>query len=373
MTIDTLLRESVLRHGDRPALAFGKDRLRYRELAGAADVLTARIGAAAGGPLHGRAIAVIAPNTPALVVALFAIWRLGAVAVPLNARLREHELRQTLVDAEPVAVLSVGSYLGYSFTELMSRLLPELPSVRVCLFLDARGAVQSEERSPGATSRHEPLGGDVGVILYTSGTSGRPKGAFVRHLREVEAGAQLAAVQELEPADAVAFVIPISHAFGLTCLLACLGAGARAVLVDSTSSLRPLLDAVAAEEATVLHGSPRLFSSLLEASPTGLPSVRTGFVAGAPSPPGLLERLDAVGMRVLNMYGLTETGAVGCCKPDDSAEVRYTTAGRPLPAQELRVVAGVDDLPGELQIRGPHVTPGYLRSPEETAAAFDGD
>lgn len=374
--IDALLRESVRRHGERPALAFAGNRLLYRELDEAVDALAERIEDAAGGgrdALRSRPIVVIAPNTPAIVVALFAIWRLGAVAVPLNARLREHELRQILVDAEPVAVLSVGSYLGYAFTELMSRLLPELPSVRVCLFLDAGGAVESEEPRAAVMSQHEPLTPDVGVILYTSGTSGRPKGALVQHLRELEAGPQLAAVHQLRPADAVAFVIPLSHAFGLTCLLACLSAGARAVLVDSTSSLRPLLAAVAAEDATVLHGSPRLFSSLLEASPAGLPSVRTGFVGGAPSPSTLLERLDDVGTRVLNVYGLTETGAVSCCRPDDSAEERYTTAGRPLPAQELRIVSAEDGLPGELEVRGPHVTLGYFRSPEETAAAFDAD
>ncbi|MBA2462737.1 MAG: acyl--CoA ligase [Actinobacteria bacterium] len=375
-SIDALLRESVHRHRDRPAIAFAGRRLRYGELDEAVDALAERIESAAGehhGALHGRPIVVIAPNTPALVTALFAIWRLGAVAVPLNARLREHELRQILVDAEPVAVLSVGSYLGYAFTELMPRLLPELPSVRACLFLDADGAVESEEQRGGVTSRPEPLTAEVGVILYTSGTSGRPKGALVGHLRELEAGPVLAAVLQLQPADAVAFVIPLSHAFGLTCLLACLSAGATAVLVDSTSSLRPLLDAVAAEEATVLHGSPRLFSALLEASPTGLPSVRTGFVGGAPSPASLLERLDDAGTRILNVYGLTETGAVSCCRPDDSADVRYTTAGRALPAQELRIVSADDGLPGELQARGPHVTPGYLRNPEETATAFDAD
>ena len=110
LTLDALLRESALRHADRPALAWGDERLSYRELDEAVDALAAHIG-----PVHGRPVALIAPNTPALVVGLFAIWRLGATAVPLNARLREHELRQILADAEPAALVSVSAHQGYSF------------------------------------------------------------------------------------------------------------------------------------------------------------------------------------------------------------------------------------------------------------------
>jgi acyl-CoA synthetase (AMP-forming)/AMP-acid ligase II len=81
-------------------------------------------------------------------------------------------------------------------------------------------------------------------------------------------------------------------------------------------------------------------------------------------------------MRILNVYGLTETGAVSCCHADDPADVRYTTAGRPLPGHQLRIVPAeedADDLPGELQVHGPYVTPGYYRRPRETAAVFDGE
>jgi acyl-CoA synthetase (AMP-forming)/AMP-acid ligase II len=96
----------------------------------------------------------------------------------------------------------------------------------------------------------------------------------------------------------------------------------------------------------------------------GLPRVRTGFVAGATSPRELLERLDAVGMRILNLYGLTETGAITACVADDPPEARFTTVGRPLPGYDVRIEEG------ELHVRGPHVTPGYFRRPEETEAAF---
>ncbi len=92
--------------------------------------------------------------------------------------------------------------------------------------------------------------------------------------------------------------------------------------------------------------------------------MRAGFVAGAPSPPGLIERLDDAGTTALNLYGMTELGAASCCRLDDPPEARYGTAGFPLPGFEWRVDGG------ELLVRGPWVTPGYFRRPEETAEAF---
>ncbi len=298
--------------------------------------------------MRGHAIALIAPNTPAFVLALFAISRLGATVVPLNARLREHEVGQILADAGPVALVSVAAHAGYSFRELATRLLPGLPSIRACLFVDPGGDVETEERLSVETTQSPAAAAGAAAILYTSGTSGVPKGTPVPDRREVEGARHLAEILALGPEDAVTFAVPLSHAFGFTCLLACVRAGSAAVLVDSTASLRPLLDAVAAARATVLHGSPRLFSSLLDAAPTGLPGVRTGLVAGSASPPGLLERLDAAGMRILNVYGLTELGAVSACRADDPPSVRYTTAGRPLPGHEVRI----ED--GELQVLSPY-------------------
>jgi acyl-CoA synthetase (AMP-forming)/AMP-acid ligase II len=322
----------------------------YRELATRADVLARRLG-----DVRGARVAVVAPNSVALVAGLFAAWQAGAAVVPLSARLREHELSQILADAQPAAVVSVPAHLGYSFRELLPRLAP------TCVFVEPEAVVVHEERGPAVPA--EPLGEEIAAILYTSGTTGVPKGALVTHAREAISAPRLAQILGLRPDDVVAFVIPISHAFGLTCYLAAVSAGARAFFTESTFSLGPLLDALEAHGATVLHGSPALFTSLLKARPEGLPGVR-GFVAGAPASPELLERLDAAGMGILNVYGLTETGAVCSCRRDDPLERRLTTVGRPLPGYEVRTVDG------ELQIRGPHVTPGYLHRPEETAAAF---
>jgi acyl-CoA synthetase (AMP-forming)/AMP-acid ligase II len=143
-----------------------------------------------------------------------------------------------------------------------------------------------------------------------------------------------------------------------------IASGGEGILVDSTFSPAPLLRALEARSAGVLHGSPTLFRTLLKARPEGVPGIRTGLVAGAPSPPDLLERLDQRGMRILNCYGLSETGAVTCVLPDDPPALRFTTCGKAVPSYELQVADG------ELEVRGPHLTPGYYRRPDETTQAF---
>jgi acyl-CoA synthetase (AMP-forming)/AMP-acid ligase II len=314
----------------------------------------------------------VAPNVPALVVALFAAWRSGAVAVPLNARLRDYELRGVFADAEPAAVVAVGAHQGYSFAELLATLLPELPTVRGCLLVDEAGEVREEL---AGARRAEPAGElprEVATILYTSGTTGDPKGALVTRECALAGARALADRLELTPADGAVLVVPASHAFGLGCLLATLTSGGAALLVESGVSLDPLLGAVQ-RGATVLHGPPALFARLLAAVPGGIPTIRGGFVAGAPCPPKVLERLDEIGLRILNVFGMTEIGAASACSADDPPELRRTTVGRPLPGYAFRAVGGADGEPGELQVRGPYVTPGYLGKPDETAAAFDGE
>ncbi|MBD0330043.1 MAG: acyl--CoA ligase [Thermoleophilia bacterium] len=370
--VDSLLEDAAAQAAERPALVAGDAVLTYGELELAVDRLAARLARAAGlEALVGARVVVIAPNAPALVVALFAASRLGAVAVPLSARLREHELRTILADAAPLVVVSVDAYLGLSFRGLLPRLVRDLTGVRACLFVAADGSVTAELPA-GRFGGAEPLAGDVLAILYTSGTTGEPKGALAIQRREADAAPRLASVLALAPEDEVALVIPVSHAFGLTCLLAAVASAATAVLVDSTATLGPLLRAVEARGATVLHGSPSLFAALLKSRPAGLATVRTGFVGGAPVPPGLIERLERAGMGILNVYGLTETGAVSCCRPSDPDRVRHGTAGRPLPGYEVRVAPAAGGGPGELHVRGPYVTPGYFGRRAETEPAFTG-
>lgn len=366
-TLDALLEHAARDHPDRIALTLREQDISYRDLNTTVERLANRLSTDI---VPGQRVAILAPNVPALVVGMFAVWRLGGVAVPLNARYREYELRRILHDAQATVVLSVMSYSGYPFAEILPTLLSDLPTVRRCIFVNPMGEVQREVRGVGAgqgAAVPEALDPEIGLLLYTSGSTGVPKGALIKHISEVEGARAMNRVLNAIPEDVCIFVIPLTHAFGLMCFIATIAIGGRAVLVESTFSAEPMAQAIRRHSATILHGSPTLFISLIKSDPACLKLLRTGYVAGAPCPPQILEQLENVGCRILNLYGMTEIGAATCCRADDPPGVRYTTVGRPLPGYEVRIVNG------EVQVRSPYVTPGYYQQPEQTAAAFDGD
>jgi acyl-CoA synthetase (AMP-forming)/AMP-acid ligase II len=363
--VDDLLTAGMRARPAAPALVHGGDAVSFADLGESAARLAATLVELAGpAPLTGQRVLVIGPNLPSTVAGMLAVWRAGAVAVPLSARLREYELRRVLADAEPLAAVAIRAWGGYSFEAVLPGLAAEAPSLRGAVLVDERGPVGTQAQD-GQRSEPDPVAADVGAVLYTSGTSGEPKGALVGHATLAALGAGMTAPIELAAGDVSTIVVPVTHAFGLGCLLASLTGGGQAVLVDSTAALRPLADELARREC-LLHGPPALFARLLKAGALG--RVRGGFVAGAPSPPDLLQRLDGAGAQVLNLYGMTEIGAASSCRLDDPPEARYQTVGRPLPGYKVRA-----DPDGELQVRGPYVTRGYHRRPDATAAAFDGE
>ncbi len=376
----------------RPALAHGEVELTYRQLHEAVERLAARLGERAG-----ERVAVIAPNVPALVVALFGAWRAGATVVPLSARLRSFELRRVFADAQPSVAIALAAHGGFSLAQELDALGELIPTLASGIVVDEFGETRKELRWP-ATESAEPLAPEVAAIMYTSGTTGEPKGALMSHALGIAEGRHLAELLGEEAQGACVVVAPASHAFGLACLLCCMAAGGEAVLVDSTTSLQPLVQAVQRHGARVLHGSPALFARVLKTTAT-LP-VKSGFTAGSSCPPKVLEELDRREARVLNMYGMTEIGAASSCRPEDPPEVRHHTVGRPLPGYEFRVVgpsagtgegegdwkgtptggvgggarSGDDDAAlGAIEVRGPHVTAGYHGRPRERDEAFDGE
>jgi long-chain acyl-CoA synthetase len=344
---------------DRPALAHEGTTLTYAELARAVGRLASALEVAPG-----ERVAVVAPNVPALVVGLFATWDAGAVAVPLSARLRRFELARAFADAQPVAVVSVREHGGFQLSREIGELARETGSVRRRIVVDDVGEVEVQPQVHAAAPA-SPSPPDLAAILYTSGTTGEPKGALVPHLLADAMSQNLAEVMGEDAGAAHALVVPASHAFGLGCLLYGIVGGAKAVMVERTSSLEPLLQAVRRHDAQLLHGSPALFGRLLRSDADA--RLRGGFVAGSWCPPKLLQALDERGMRVLNLYGMTEIGAAASCRHQDPPERRYRTVGRPLPGYEVRAVDG------EIQVRSGYLPTGYHGRPWSSEEVADGE
>jgi long-chain acyl-CoA synthetase len=174
--------------------------------------------------------------------------------------------------------------------------------------------------------------------------------------------------------------VPASHAFGLACLLAGVGAAGTAVLLDGGNAVASVVATLREGRAEVLHGTPTLFAALLRAGAT-VPA-RTGFTAGSSCPAHVLRDLEDRGLSLLNLYGMSEIGAATCCRDSDPAAVRHGTVGRPLPGYEIRIARGASasDEPeadagtplaartgtsetGEIQVRSAVIATGYHRRP----------
>jgi acyl-CoA synthetase (AMP-forming)/AMP-acid ligase II len=330
-------------------LAYGDVALGDRELTTAIDRLAATLTVASG-----DRVAVVAPNAPALVIGLLATWRRAAVAVPLSTRLRGFELRRAFTDCAPSAAVCVAVHSGFDVGKAIAGIATDVPSMSQTVIVDELGTVVGTD-TVGDGIPSPPAPPEQAAIMYTSGTTGEPKGAVLSH---TALSAFAESVVELlgDGADAThGLVPPASHTFGLGCLLGAMAAGATTVLIDATTSVGPLLEALRLHRAQLLHGTPALFGRLVRAG-AELP-VRGGFVAGSACPPAVLETLDDRGVRLLNTYGMSEIGAASSCRADDPPATRYRTAGRALPGYELR------ERDGQIEVRSAYIADGYHGRP----------
>ncbi|MBX9395311.1 acyl-CoA synthetase [Streptomyces sp. TRM72054] len=348
--------------GDRPALRFGDRAMTYTELAVAAASVADRIRTA-------TRIAVWATPTLETAVATVGALAAGVAAVPLNPKSGEKELGHILTDSAPDAVLTAPG------TELPAP-LAGLP--RIDVDVHATGPVPTDEadRSDDATPA---------LIVYTSGTTGPPKGAVIPRRAIAATLDALADAWQWTGDDVLVHGLPLFHVHGL--VLGILGPLRRGGSVRHLGRFSP--EGVARElsaGATVLFGVPTMYHRIAEALPTdpelvkALAGARLLVSGSAALPVHDHERIaSTTGRRVIERYGMTETLMNTSVRAD--GEARPGTVGVPLPGVELRLVED-DGTPieaydgesvGEIQVRGPHLFTEYLNRPDATAAAFTAD
>jgi long-chain acyl-CoA synthetase len=353
VNLATFLIESAQRrpHGD--ALRRGGRRVAYAELDRASARVAERL--RGEGIAAGDRVGLSIPNVPEFVAAYYGILRAGAVVVPLDVDLKREELRCSLADAG--AALLIGWRGLLRATDAVPTWLAAPGS-----FFDEGAPVAvpaaAVERAPDATA----------VIVYTSGTTGQPKGAELTHANLARNARVTSELFGYGPEDAVLAALPLTHAFGQTCTLnAAVLAGARLVLV-------PRFERV--EGVTVLVGVPSMYAALLaEAGGERIdaPALRICISGGAPLAPELLEACEAaLGTRLLEGYGLTETSPVASFNRPGGPR-RPGSIGTPIDGVEMELRDVSREGVGEIVIRGHNVMKGYWNRPAETRAVLSED
>ena len=369
--VDAMFRATVARRADRPALVAGGRSISYAELDARVERLARRLASLGIG--RGDRVALLVGNRPEFLVVVLACARLGAVSVPIGARLAAGEVAHVVVDCQAVCIVHDAATADGVPTAA------EAPALRHRLSADDPsfdGGPASAEPLPPA-----PVGeDDVAVLLYTSGTTGRPKGAMLTHLGIVHSVVHFARCWALTEDERTMLAVPASHVTGLVSLLLTTVYVGGCTVVLPAFKARDFLALAAAERITYTLMVPAMYLLCLREPAVdagALGAWRVGGFGGSPMPPSAVAELARTLPRLalVAAYGATETTSPTTLMPAAEFAGHLDSVGRVVPCGELRVV-GPDERdvatgePGEIWIRGPMVVPGYWRNPDADARSF---
>jgi len=397
LTLPALIRQAAARFPQRFAIVDETYRISYAELlARSQQVARALI---ARGIQSGDRVAVWAPNIHEWILAACGVHAAGAVLVPLNTRMKGAEAADILARSGTRLLFCIGTFLDHYYPELLREHRPATLEVIVVLRGEVRPGVCSARdlswdeflQGGDAVDTASVLVREVGLsgestadLMFTSGTTGRPKGVMAAHAPTIRAFREWTRVVGLEEGDHYLIVNPFFHAFGYKAgWVAAFIAGAT-VYPEQVFDAEKVLARIERDRINFLPGPPTLFLSML-AHPRldsfDISSLRATVTGAATVPPILIGRMrnDLGIARVTTAYGLTECG--GCatiCDPQDSVDTVAGTCGRALPGTEVRCVdelgqAVAPGRAGEVCLRGYHVMQGYFEDPKATAEAIDAE
>ncbi len=375
MNVADVLRHSVKLHAHKTALTFPAGELTYEELGAACGAIGSALYEL--GLQRGDRVAILDRNSPALCEALVAVPACGLVALPLNFRLAPPELASILVDAR-------ASVLIYSsdFGEIVDGLRSELPFLRHFICTGPRGDSPDFGRlieQASARLLPEPGPEEPAHLLYTSGTTGRPKGVPLTHANITSTLRSLLIEFGLRPEDKSLMVAPLFHVAACHTYMALLARGCTSHVLPAFDP-QATLEAIAATRASFTILVPAMISALLNTpgqQDAEVSSLRRVVYAGAPMPQELLHQaVERFGNIFLQVYGLTETSALTCLRAADHHDpCLIASAGHQMFGTEVRVVNGLGEPAtvgsvGEVVARGENVMPGYWNAPDESRAVL---
>jgi len=407
VTIPQLLNGAVSRFGPREAVVFREQavRMSYYDLDRAVDELAS--GLLALGLEKGDRVGIWSPNRVEWVLTQFATARVGLMLVNINPAYRSKELEYALNKVGCKALIAARSFKASDYSAMIRDLAPELEDCEPGRLRSARlphlrsVVIMDEEPGAGAYSFDglRRLGGpaqqlrlpeidrtlspdDAINIQFTSGTTGRPKGATLSHYNIVNNARFVTDRIDLTETDRLAIPVPLYHCFGMVMgVLGAVSKGATVVFPGEGFDAAQTLDALAEERCTSVYGVPTMFVAMLEAlerASRDLSSLRTGIMAGAPCPVEVMQRVNSeMNMREVTIaYGMTETSPVSFQSfVDDPTDRRCETVGRVHPHLEVKIIDSENRIVpvgthGELCTRGYSVMKGYWQEEEETSASI---
>jgi acyl-CoA synthetase (AMP-forming)/AMP-acid ligase II len=397
-TIPSAVNASIAARPDLEAVVEPGRRVTYRELGELVSSSTRAMLAAGLEP--GDRVAIWAPNSLGWILAALGAQSAGAALVPINTRWKGEEAAYLLAASKAALLVTTIGFLGSDTVGMLAATATRLPHLRRILLLE--GSASPEKAPEGAEVEHwrafvargekvDPAAAaerqrsvqptDTSDILFTSGTTGRPKGVIMTHGQTVQQFREWSEFAGLEAGDRYLVVNPFFHMFGYKAgWLASLMQGATLFPVP-VFDVPKVLSLVETERITVLPGPPTLYRSILDhpdRDKFDLHTLRVAVTGAADIPVALISEMrDKLPFRrVLTGYGLTEAGTCTGSRPGDDAETIATTAGRAMPGLEIIIAdAKGQEAPrgatGELLVRGRGVMQGYLDDPQATAAAID--
>jgi acyl-CoA synthetase (AMP-forming)/AMP-acid ligase II len=392
-TLPQLIRQAAAAYPARAAIVEGATTISYSELSSQSE--TVARGLLALGVQAGDRVAVWAPNQAEWILAACGAHMAGAILVPLNTRMKGAEANDILARSQSRILFCIGDFLGNYYPALLDEQRPSsLQQIVVFATTGLRSGdlgwadfLQLAQQTPAADvhAREAQLHGDsTADLMFTSGTTGRPKGVMAAHAPTIRAFSTWSDCVGLDEGDRYLIVNPFFHTFGYKAGWVAAFLRGATVYPLQVFDAEAVLQKIATDRINFLPGPPTLFLTML-AFPRlrdfDLSSLKGAVTGSASVPPVLITRMrEELGIaRVTTAYGLTECG--GCatvCDPEDSAETVAGTCGHALPGTEVRIAdAEGNTLPpgeaGEVQLRGYHVMQGYFDDEAATREAIDAD
>ena len=385
-TIPALIKHQAENFGSKPALISDHETISFLEL----DKLSTNIATHLIdlNILPGDRVAIWAPNMNEWVLAAIAIHKVGGVLVPINTRMKGREAAYILNNSESKILFSLKTFLGTDYFKLLEN--EDLPYLKYQISFDEIEATDFE--IPFSTLKEntldvqlpEVIETDMADIIFTSGTTGKPKGVISSHLQNIKVFDYWSTYIGLNENDRYLIVNPFFHTFGYK------AGWLASVMRGVTAYPCPVFDAdkiiqiINKEKISMLPGPPTLYQSILTSQlieTMDISSLRLGVTGAASIPIQLIKDMkETLGFEtVITAYGLTEsTGVVTMCTPDDDYETIATTSGCAIADVEVKCVNQENQEvpvgePGEILVRGYNVTQGYFNNQEATQEAIDSD